>query len=61
MKNKPNNPRDVLVWLDKCGWIMGNYENGLWRLYYSDTGLQICKNPEDILHWQELPDKPEKL
>ena len=55
---KPNNPRDVLVWVLMTGWMMGNYENGLWRLYFSDTELQVTKNQDHVVRWQELPDKP---
>lgn len=55
---QPNNSRDVIVYVESTGWMMGNYECGVWRLYFSDTGLQITKYPELIIKWCELPDKP---
>lgn len=56
---QPNSPRDVLVFIKMTGWMMGNYEDGKWRLYFSDTGLQLTKNPHLITHWQEFPVIPE--
>lgn len=58
---KPDSPRDVLVWVLTCGWMMGNYENGVWRLYFSDTGLQITKNPEYVVRWCDMPERPKGI
>jgi hypothetical protein len=58
---QPNSPRDVMVYVMTSGWMMGNYENGVWRLYFSDTGLQITKRQQDIVRWDELPPTPDDL
>lgn len=58
---KPNNPRNVIVWVLTCGWMMGNYEDGVWRLYFSDTGLQVTKNPDHVVRWFDFPEKPDGI
>lgn len=55
---KPNNPRDVLVFVEKVGWMMGNYE-GVWRLYFSDNGLKTFDSEYfELTYWRELPPNP---
>lgn len=57
----PNNQRDVMVYVMTCGWMMGCYQSGLWKLYFSDSGLQVTKKQKDVVRWDELPPIPDDL
>jgi len=52
----PNTVRSVLVWVrDEIGsecWDIAFYDNGKW------TSTE--RHGQTVLHWQELPQKPER-